>query len=120
MSKSAAIVTAKGSSHKRAMNSEGLSEQVWTGAMDGRIYTYCDDGAGNLTDMKSLSHESMRSGVRALVQRGACVYSGAENGAVACWDVGSGAFKCSESVHSNIVSTMTTVGDLARPTPSCL
>lgn len=93
--------------------------QVWTAAMDGRIYTYSDNGAGSLTDMKTLSHESMRSGVRSLAHVDGCVYSGAEDGHVACWAVESETFRSSEAVHGNIVSTLCSVGDLVCRTGCC-
>jgi hypothetical protein len=90
----------------------GLLLQVWTAAMDGRIYTYSDNGTGSLRDMKALVHESMRSGVRSLVHVDGCVYSGAEDGHVACWAVESETFRSSEAVHGNIVSSLCSVGDL--------
>ena len=89
--------------------------QVWTAAHDGKIYVYDDNLAGALTNMKALAHESMRSGVRTLARNRDCVYSGAEDGTLACWSLQDHAVLSSVAVHSKIVSAICGVGELVWP-----
>ena len=70
---------------------------------NGRIYVYDDDSAGALTDVKVLAHECMRSGVRTLARNGDFVYSGAEDGTLACWSLREHNVLSSAAVHSKIV-----------------
>ena len=88
--------------------------QVWAGSMDGKLYVYDDDKQGNLSNVAVLTHESMRSGVRTLARSGDCVYSGAEDGTVACWSLRDQTLLSSGAVHSKIVSALCAVGDLVR------
>jgi hypothetical protein len=82
--------------------------------MDGKVYVYDDDGAGTLGNLKVLAHESMRSGVRTMARAGDCVFTGAEDGTVACWGLRDLAVRASGAVHGKIVSALCAVGDLVR------
>lgn len=86
--------------------------QLWAGAMDGKVYVYDISSSGKISSVRVLSHESMKSGVRCLVECNGAVYSGAEDGRIACWDLHTEAFRAAAAVHSNIVSALCAVGDL--------
>jgi N-acetylglucosamine kinase-like BadF-type ATPase len=86
--------------------------------MDGRMYVYdCADG-GHLTNVRPLSHDSMKSGVRSIAQCNNLVFSGAEDGSVAAWDISKETVVASAQVHAHIVSALCAFGDLVRL--SCL
>lgn len=98
-----------------AQNSEhGSGLQVWAGAMDGKVYVYEASSTGELSNVRILSHESMKSGVRCLVESNGAVYSGAEDGRIASWELRAETFRASAPAHSNIVSALCAVGDLVR------
>ena len=99
---------------QRARGCNGACLQVWTAAQDGKIYVYSDDGAGALTYLQALATESMRTGVRALALSGDRVFSGSEDGHVACWNAATCTALASAGAHSNIVSSLCSVGDLVR------
>jgi len=80
--------------------------------MDGKVYVYDVGTAGELSNVRTLTHESMKAGVRCLVESNGAVYSGAEDGRIAAWDLGTETFRSAASVHSNIVSSLCEVGDL--------
>lgn len=88
--------------------------------MDGKVYVYDAGATGDLSNVRTLSHDSMRAGVRCLAECNGSVYSGAEDGRIAAWDVSSEMFRSAAPVHSNIVSALCSVGDLVRSGQLCL
>lgn len=82
--------------------------------MDGKVYVYETSSSGELSNVRTLSHESMKTGVRCLVEANGAVYSGAEDGRIASWELRTETFRASASVHANIVSALCAVGDLVR------
>lgn len=92
-------------------------EQVWTASMDGRLYVYSCRAPGELSSVRPLSADSMRSGVRTLLYTQDLIFSGSEDGNVAIWDVVQERAQAAvHSVHNNIVSTLCDVGGQVRAT----
>jgi hypothetical protein len=78
--------------------------------MDGKLYVYTCTAPGQLSEVRPLANESMRTGVRTLLCSGKVMISGSEDGHVALWSVGDETVQVTLSVHSNIVSTICDVG----------
>lgn len=99
--------------------------QLWSGSMDGKVYVYDADSEGELQNVRALTHQSLRSGVRCLAHNASCtgaggsktisvVFAGAEDGKVAIWDAVEETFLVSASIHSNIVSALCAMGGMVR------
>jgi len=86
--------------------------------MDGKVYVYDVDEAGVLTNMTALSHESLKSGVRALLDAKTHVFAGAEDGRICAFSKETEAATAATSAaHQNIVGALCNVGGLVRCSP---
>ena len=89
--------------------------QVWAGSMDGKVYVYDIAQSGGLSNVRTLSHDSLKSGVRALLDANTHVFAGAEDGKICVFSkTDENATASTGSAHKNIVGALCNVGGLVR------
>jgi hypothetical protein len=88
--------------------------QLWAGSMDGCVYVYDLNELGDLSNVRSVTHATLKTGVRALTASGHQVYGGTEDGTLFTLQQDSETFVASVKEHSNIVSCLCAVGSLVR------
>lgn len=82
--------------------------------MDGRVYVYDLSSQGELSNVRSVAHDALKTGVRALATDGSRVYGGTEDGKLFTLQRDSEAFVASVKGHASIVSCLCRIGNLVR------